>query len=330
MPRCRVSSLLTMMLALACAAVAISAAVSAPGGRPTRLEVWDLKLGTPLDRLPDEFIDYACGTNGGPPSVPLAGWREVGRCRPEPGGLREVYFRYDDEWEYWAKANNLATQMEQYSGTKTYGFPITVSALIDEQSTLRGIRLISDPRGDAQNRDEAYLLRNFLTARFGRDGGRRHLRQGALPQANRCRYERIAGDAPPAQGRPEPLRSAYRARDHGAVREHGAVRIGAQVGWAKARSCAPCPRVTTGPRSVVGLGRLGSRHRPRRGHGAGFMRVVRSMPFAAPLPTLRSDSHFPTNVAMTKSTTAAISRLLSGVECGSGGRLLPSSAAVRP
>jgi len=60
--------------------------------------------------------------------------------------------------------------MEQYSGTKTYGFPITVSALIDEQSTLRGIRLVSDPRGDAQNRDEAYLLRNFLTARFGRDG----------------------------------------------------------------------------------------------------------------------------------------------------------------
>jgi len=170
MPRGRISSLLTMMLALACAAVATSAAVAAPGGRPTRLEVWDLKLGTPLDGLPDEFIDYACGTNGGPPSVPLAGWREVGRCRPEPSGLREVYFRYDDEWEYWAKANNLATQMEQYSGTKTYGFPITVSALIDEQSTLRGIRLISDPRGDAQNRDEAYLLRNFLTARFGRDG----------------------------------------------------------------------------------------------------------------------------------------------------------------
>ena len=92
------------------------------------------------------------------------------RCRPEPSGLREVYFRYDDELEYWAKANNLLPQMEQYSGTKTYGFPITVSALIDEQATLRGIRLVSDPRGDTQNRDEAYLLRNFLTARFGRSG----------------------------------------------------------------------------------------------------------------------------------------------------------------
>jgi hypothetical protein len=41
--------------------------------RPNRLEVWDLKLGTPVDQMPDEFTDYACGTNGGPPSVPLTG-----------------------------------------------------------------------------------------------------------------------------------------------------------------------------------------------------------------------------------------------------------------
>jgi hypothetical protein len=29
---------------------------------------------------------------------------------------------------------------------------------------------VSDARGDSLHRDEAYLLRNFLTARFGRDG----------------------------------------------------------------------------------------------------------------------------------------------------------------
>jgi hypothetical protein len=84
--------------------------------------------------------------------------------------LREVYFRYDDELEYWAKANDLIAQMEQYSGTKTYGFPIVVSALIDAEGIVRGIRIVSDPRGDsATNRDEAYLLRNFLNARLGRE-----------------------------------------------------------------------------------------------------------------------------------------------------------------
>ena len=155
---------------LLCASSAFSAPGNRAGDRPTRLEVWDLRLGSQIEQLPDEFIDYACGTKGGPPSTPLNGWREVRRCRPEASGLREVYFRYDDELEYWAKANNLLPQMAQYSGTKTYGFPVTVSALIDDSGALRGIRLVSDPRGDTQNRDEAYLLRNFLTARFGRDG----------------------------------------------------------------------------------------------------------------------------------------------------------------
>jgi len=138
--------------------------------RPTRREVWDIQLGAKLADLPDDFIDYACGTNGGPPSTLLAGWKDFRRCRPEASGLREVYFRYDDELEYWAKANNLAPQMEQYIGTKTYGFPIIASALIGEDGVLRGIRIVTDPRDPTGDRDEAYLLRNFLNARFGRDG----------------------------------------------------------------------------------------------------------------------------------------------------------------
>jgi hypothetical protein len=138
--------------------------------RPARLEVWDLRFGTPAEKLPDEFVDLACGTNGGPPSAPLNAWSDFRRCRAEPSGLREVYFRYDDELEYWAKANNLADQMEQFAGTKAYGFPVVVSALIDAQGLLAGIRIVSDPRDTSQNRDEAYLLRNFLTSRFGRDG----------------------------------------------------------------------------------------------------------------------------------------------------------------
>src|SRR3954454_15537908 len=58
---------------------------SAPGNhasdRPTRLEVWDLQLGTQLEALPDEFVDYACGTNGGPPATPLHP-RRAGQRRP--------------------------------------------------------------------------------------------------------------------------------------------------------------------------------------------------------------------------------------------------------
>jgi len=135
--------------------------------RARRLEIWDIQLGTPIARLPDEFTDLACGTNGGPPSRALENWQDFRLCRIEGSGLREVYFRYDDELEYWAKANNLLDQMEQYSGTKTYGFPIIASVLISDEGIVRGIRIVSDPRED---REEAYLLRNFLSARLGREG----------------------------------------------------------------------------------------------------------------------------------------------------------------
>jgi hypothetical protein len=137
--------------------------------RPARLEIWDIALGTRVEQLPDEFVDHACGTNGGPPSLPLNGFAEFRRCRAEASGLREVYFRYDDELEYWAKANDIADQMEEFTGTKTYGFPVIVSLLIDAAGVVDGIRIVSDPRDSSQNRDEAYFLRNFLTARLGRD-----------------------------------------------------------------------------------------------------------------------------------------------------------------
>ena len=147
-----------------------AAAQQQPNDQPARVEVWDLRLGTPADRLPDEFADYACGTNGGPPSIPLNGWGDFRRCRPDAAGLREVYFRYDDELEYWAKANNFATEIEKYSGTKVYDFPVVLSGRFDESGVLAGLRIVSDPRDPSRDRDEAYLLRNFLTARYGRDG----------------------------------------------------------------------------------------------------------------------------------------------------------------
>jgi hypothetical protein len=138
--------------------------------RPTRAEVWDLKLGLAADALPDGFAEHACGSNGGPPGAPVSGWRDFRRCRAEPSGLHEVYFRYDDELEYWAKANNFTTEIEQFSGTKVYGFPVVLSALFDARGMLMGLRIVSDPRDTSKRREDAHALRNFITARFGRDG----------------------------------------------------------------------------------------------------------------------------------------------------------------
>ena len=136
-----------------------------------RADIWTLKLGTPAAALPnDAFIDYACGSNGGPAQQPLAGWSEYDNCRPEASGLHEVYFRYDDELEYRARAHRAQTMIAQYSGTKVLDFPVIVSGLFDSGGTLAGLRIVSDPRVSSQERKQAYTLSNFLKARYGGDG----------------------------------------------------------------------------------------------------------------------------------------------------------------
>jgi hypothetical protein len=161
---------LRLLIALTLLAIASHTNVAAAQERPSRVEVWDLKLGTPIDALSEDFADFACGTNGGPPSITLSGWRDFRRCRPEQNGLREVYFRYDDELEYWAKANDFTTEIKKFSGTKVYDFPVVLSARFDERGVLAGIRIVSDPRDTSRDREEAYLLRNFITARYLREG----------------------------------------------------------------------------------------------------------------------------------------------------------------
>jgi hypothetical protein len=161
-------SLINAIIVVAIAAAGARAVVAQQ--QPTRVEIWDLKLGSIAADMADDFTEYACGTNGGPPALAINGFAEFRRCRPEPDGLREVYFRYDDELEYWAKANNFATEIKKFSGTKIFDFPVVLSARFDDKGILSGIRIVSDPRDTSREREESYLLRNFLTARYGRDG----------------------------------------------------------------------------------------------------------------------------------------------------------------
>jgi hypothetical protein len=138
---------------------------------PARADIWTLKLGTPASALSrDAFVDYACGSNGGPPQQALTGWSEYQKCPAEANGLREVYFRYDDELEYWAKAHRARTPIAQYAGTKVLDFPVIISGLFDERGVLAGLRIVTDPQASPQDRKQAYTLTNFFKARYGSEG----------------------------------------------------------------------------------------------------------------------------------------------------------------
>ncbi len=126
----------------------------------SRTRVWDIAFGTPVAKLPLlEFVDPACGTNGGPPSLPLESFAEFARCPVERDtGLREIWFIYDDEWEYIARAQRDPLEIARFSANSMYRQPIITSLLIDDGGLVQGFRVVSDPRAPIEVRMEAYIL----------------------------------------------------------------------------------------------------------------------------------------------------------------------------
>ena len=142
--------------------------------------IWDLTIGAGVadQPSPDEFRAFACGSNGGPPRTPLKGWSDFKRCPPDSAGLREVYFEYDDELEYIARAHDNDHEINIWAGTHEVNFPVMVSALFDDAGILRGIRLVTDARPEHRNditeanrkkREEAYTLATVMASRFNID-----------------------------------------------------------------------------------------------------------------------------------------------------------------
>ena len=132
---------------------------------------WDIPLGIhALELNPLLFAEYACGTDGGPPSILIADWSEYASCRTEEGtGLHEVQFRYDDEPEFIARARSLHHLLATYEGVKLFTFPAIISALFDDDGFLIGLRAVTDPRVSDDERLRSISLGGFLIGRFGAD-----------------------------------------------------------------------------------------------------------------------------------------------------------------
>lgn len=138
---------------------------------PPRSDIWNVRIGMMSDQVPEQdFMDIACGTNGGPPSILIGSFTNFAKCPPEGTGLHEVYFAYDDELEYWARANEYVTWIAIYSGTKLMDQPVILSALFDAGGIVKGIRIISDARADPQQRRAAIIMRRRFMGRFGEEG----------------------------------------------------------------------------------------------------------------------------------------------------------------
>jgi hypothetical protein len=149
------------LLAIGAAVAVCFAAGPAPAQAP---KIWDIKLGIPISALPlNDFVDTACGTNGGPPARVLKSFHEFAQCRVEPRtGLHEVWFRYDDEMEYVARARRSEIMVRQFQANSLAGQPIITSLLIDDAGLVQGYRVVNDPRVDAQTRIAAFGLADIF------------------------------------------------------------------------------------------------------------------------------------------------------------------------
>lgn len=149
---------------------------------PEQGDVRDLRLGLHVSELPDRgYVGFACGNDGGEPGTPLEGWAGYARCPPEPSGLHEVTFRYDEALQPWAKVS------DRWEGTKLAGHPVILSLLIDDAGVVRGIRAVTDPDARMYMKKKAYLLTLRVKGRYGRDGWR-------------CRPGEPVGDRAPVGG----------------------------------------------------------------------------------------------------------------------------------
>jgi len=161
--------------------------------------IWDVELGQPVSQIVEsEVAEIACGTAGGPSGLALASFEDFMSCAPEPSGLYEVGFIYDDEQDYVARALEVEYQYLR-GGTSVYAHPVIVSVLVDPEGIVQGRRIVTDDRASDTVRRTAYtLIRNFK-AQYGNwslDCADIPMRDGEMPVGNIFFHELCTGRSP--------------------------------------------------------------------------------------------------------------------------------------
>lgn len=160
----RLPALCLVLLALAGPALAAA--------DPKDGDVDNIRLGMTAADVPvTGYMEFACGTGGGPPGKALSGWSDYATCPPDKAtGLHEIAFRFDDEAEYIARARRDTEWLGRYAGTRLAGQPVLLSLLFDDHGVVAGMRIISDDRAEVTDRKTANLFGLRLMQRYDDEG----------------------------------------------------------------------------------------------------------------------------------------------------------------
>lgn len=161
--------------------------------------IWDVVLGENVSSISDSSVaEVACGTVGGPPGRVLESFGDYLDCAPEPSGLREIAFIYDDEQDYIARALEEEYRVLQ-GGTSVFAHPVTVSILINPDGVVQGRRIFTDNRiGDYERRTAFTLIRNFKArySEWSLECTDVPMKEGEQPVGNQFIHEVCTGKSP--------------------------------------------------------------------------------------------------------------------------------------
>lgn len=155
--------------------VAQTAGAQTPNPGPDDGDIRGLKLGLSASDMPEGFINFACGSNGGPPLRPLGGWDEYPLCAKDAMGLYEVAVEYDTVGAHLADMFVEAFEedevgglwLDKFVGTKVAGHPVVLSVLFDDQGIVQGLRAVTDSRARLDQRRISRMLATVI--RFNYD-----------------------------------------------------------------------------------------------------------------------------------------------------------------
>jgi hypothetical protein len=123
-------------------------------------DVRDLKIGGKVADLPAEgYVDFSCAAEANAkPSTDNkpAGWSAWRDCPAGSDGLHALHFGFDP-----------ATSRD---GTIVAGHPVVLTALIDNNGIVAGIKIDTDPKTRLYLRKKAFLFGPQVKSRYGSDG----------------------------------------------------------------------------------------------------------------------------------------------------------------
>jgi hypothetical protein len=117
-------------------------------------DVRDLKIGGKVADLPAEgYVDFICADDGNAKPTGWSGWHD---CPAGSDGLHALHFGFDP-----------ATSRD---GTIVAGHPVVLTALVDNDGIVAGLKIDTDPKTRLYLRKKAFLFGPQVKARYGADG----------------------------------------------------------------------------------------------------------------------------------------------------------------